>query len=172
MIRALQCCRAGGATEIGLEEERLDATLKSIVDFIMTVRSESPPAEVMDRCREILVDTLGCAIGGRDGVAAQVARSYPAAPTGEVGAGIGSRHGAAIDIAAFWNSGMIRTLDFNDSLSGGHPSDMIGALAAMAPAANASGGAMLAAIAVAYEIYSRISTKALSRRPKTLDQGY
>ena len=150
----------------------MDATLKSIVDFIMTMRNEAPPDAVLDRCREILVDSLGCAVGGRDCIAAQVARAYPAAPTGEVGAVIGLAQGASIDMAAFWNTAMIRNLDFSDSLSGGHPSDMVGALVAMTRVSRASGVAMLTAMAIAYEIYSRISTKALSRPPKTLDQGY
>lgn len=150
----------------------MDATLTSIVDFIMATRTKLPPDEVLDRCREILVDSLGCAVGGRDCIAAQVARAYPTAPTGEIGTVIGLEQGAAIDIAAFWNTAMIRNLDFSDSLSGGHPSDMIGALVAMTKASRASGRDMLTAMAIAYEIYSRISTKALSRPPKTLDQGY
>jgi 2-methylcitrate dehydratase len=49
---------------------------------------------------------------------------------------------------------------------------MLGALIAMSRPANASGAAVLTAMAIAYEIYSRISTTALARRPKTLDQGY
>lgn len=150
----------------------MDASLKAIVDFIMRMRAEPLPDAVLDRCREILVDSLGCAVGGRDCIAAHLARAFPAAPTGEVGAVIGSAEGASIDIAAFWNTAMIRNLDFTDSLSGGHPSDMIGALVAMSRAADASGVGMLTAMAIAYEIYSRISTTALSRRPKTLDQGY
>src|SRR5262249_24112453 len=118
------------------------------------------------------VDTLGCAIGGRDSIGAEVARAFPVAPSGEVGAVIGFRQGTSIDNAAFWNTAMIRTPDFTDSLSGGHPSDMLGALIAMSRPAQASGVSVLTAMAIAYEIYSRISTTVLARRPKTLDQGY
>jgi 2-methylcitrate dehydratase len=150
----------------------VDATLKSIVDFIMHTREAPPPDAVLLRCREILVDTLGVAVGGRDGIGAQVARAFPATPTAEVGAVIGSAQGAPIDIAAFWNTAMIRALDFNDSISGGHPSDMIGALVALARVSGASGRAMLAAIAIGYEIYARINTATLVRPPLTLDQGY
>ncbi len=138
----------------------------------MTTRKEPPPDAVLDRCREILVDTLGCAVGGRNCIAAQVARAFPASPDREVGAVIGLAGGAPIDIAAFWNTAMIRYLDFNDDLVGGHPSDMIGAFAAMTPAANASGADILTAIAIAYEIFSRLSETVLARRPWTLDQGY
>jgi 2-methylcitrate dehydratase len=150
----------------------VDATLQAIVDFITRMRNDPPPDEVLDRCREILVDSLGCAIGGHDCIAAHAARSFPAVAAGEVGAVIGLAQGAPIDIAAFWNTAMIRNLDFTDSLSGGHPSDMIGALVAMSRASRVSGVGFLTAMAIAYEIYSRISTTALSRRPKTLDQGY
>ena len=150
----------------------LDQTLKTIVDFIMSIRDRPPPDAVLDRCREILVDTLGCAIGGRDCTAAQVARAYPASPRGESGAVIGLAQPAAIDIAAFWNTAMIRYLDFNDTLCGGHPSDMIGALAAMSRAANASGAAMLTAVAIAHEIFCRISESVMWRKPWTLDTGY
>jgi 2-methylcitrate dehydratase len=150
----------------------LDQTLTTIVDFIMLTRKQPPPDAVLDRCREILVDTLGCAIGGRDCIAAQVARAFPASPEGEVGTVIGSARGAAIDIAAFWNTAMIRYLDFNDLVRGGHPSDMVGALIAMSRTVNASGEGMLTAIAIAHELFIRISKTVLTRQPWTFDQGY
>lgn len=150
----------------------MDQTLKAIVDFIMSTRNEPPPAAVLDRCREILVDTLGCAIGGRKCIGAQVARTFPASPDREVGTVIGSVGGAPIDIAAFWNTAMIRYLDFSDLLDNGHPSDMIGGLVAMSRLTKTSGADMLTAIAIAYEIYYRLTINVLSREPWTIDQGY
>jgi len=150
----------------------MDQTLRTIVDFIMLTRQEPPPGAVLDRCREILVDTLACAVGGRDCIGAEVARTFPASPDGEIGMVIGSTRGAAIDIAAFWNTAMIRYLDFSDLLDNGHPSDMIGGLVAMARTARASGTDMLAAIAIAYEIYYRLARLVLSKEPWTIDQGY
>ena len=138
----------------------------------MLTRKESPPETVLDRCREILVDTLGCAVGGRNCIGAEVARKFPASPSGEVGAVIGSAQGAAIDIAAFWNTAMIRYLDFSDLLDNGHPSDMTGGLIALSHTARASGRDMLIAIAIAYEIYYRLARLVLSKEPWTIDQGY
>ena len=135
----------------------MDQTLKTIVDFIMSTRKEPPPDAVLDRCREILVDTLGCAVGGRDCIGAQVAQAFPAGPDGEVGMVIGSTRNAPIDIAAFWNTAMIRYLDYSDLLGNGHPSDMIGGLVAMSRTAKASGADMLIAIAISYEIYYRLA---------------
>ncbi len=150
----------------------MDQTLKTIVDFIMSMRTQPPPDAVLDRCREILVDALGCAIGGRDCVAAQSAQAYPAVPHGEGGAVIGVAQDAVIDMAAFWNTAMIRYLDFNDTLCGGHPSDMIGALVAMSRPAKATGKDMLIAVAIAHEIFCRISESVMWRAPWTMDTGY
>ncbi len=97
---------------------------------------------------------------------AQVARAFPARPDGEVGTVIGSARSVPIDIAAFWNTAMIRYLDFNDLLDNKHPSDMIGGLVAMSRTAKVSGPDMLIAIVQArlkavdrdgktYEVYVR-----------------
>ncbi len=150
----------------------MDQTLKSIVDFIMSTRKEPPPDEILDRCREILVDSLGCAVGGRNCIGARVAQAFPAVPGAAVGTVIGAAQGASIDVAAFWNTAMIRYLDFSDLLGNGHPSDMIGAIVAMSRTAEASGADLLTAIAIAYEIYDRLAEKVLSKEPWTIDQGY
>jgi 2-methylcitrate dehydratase len=150
----------------------MDQTLKTIVDFILSTRKDPPPDSVLDRCREILVDSLGCAIGGRNCIGAQVAQRFPADPHGEVGSVIGSAQSTTIDNAAFWNTAMIRYLDFSDLLDNGHPSDMIGALVAMSRSAKASGKDMLIAMAIAYEIYYRLAKIVLSPEPWTIDQGY
>jgi len=152
----------------------MDKTLQMIVDFVMAAREKPLPDVVLNRCREILVDTLGCTIGGRDCIAAQVAKAYPARPEGEEGAVVGVAQGAPIDIAAFWNSAMTRALDFNDSISGGHPSDMIGALIAMSRSAKTTGEDMLTAIAISYEVNSHLAevTTAGPNKNRTLDQGY
>ena len=150
----------------------MDQTLKTIVDFIMSTRKEPPPDEILDRCREILVDSPGCAIGGRNCIGAQVAQAFPASPEGDVGMVIGSAREVPIDTAAFWNTAMIRYLDYSDLLGNGHPSDMIGGLVAMARTSNASGTDMLIAIAIAYEIYYRLAEIVLSKEPWTIDQGY
>jgi 2-methylcitrate dehydratase len=74
-------------------------------------------------------------------------------------------------IASFINSAMIRNLDFNDRYPGGHPSDCLGALLALAGATPIDGRRFLAAMTVAYEIFARLADAAkLSRRG--WDQGF
>ena len=73
--------------------------------------------------------------------------------------------------ARFINSAMIRNFDFNDRYPGGHPSDGLGALLALAGAAAVSGQQFLTAMVVLYEIFARLSDAAkLSRRG--WDQGH
>src|SRR5437667_9894600 len=108
-----------------------------------------------------VLDALGCAIGALDGepvrlVRAQVEEFDGAGPCSLIGGG----H-AAPDRAAFYNSALMRYLDFNDSyLAKGetcHPSDDLGAVLASAEYAGASGRDFLAALAVAYQVQCRLS---------------
>src|SRR5256885_11302489 len=79
---------------------------------------------------------------------------------------LGGGH-AAPDRAAFYNSALVRYLDFNDSyLAKGetcHPSDNLGAVLAAAEYARASGRDFLAALALAYQLQCRLSDVAPAR---------
>jgi 2-methylcitrate dehydratase len=66
---------------------------------------------------------------------------------------------------------MIRSLDFNDEYPGGHPSDCLGALLALAESANADGRRLISSLVVAYELFLRISD-ATDLRTKGWDQGF
>lgn len=146
----------------------MDQTLDAIVDFVQT--PQDMPGEVLDRARDILVDSLGCAMGGRDCPAAEVAAGL-AGGTGP-GVVIGRAAGSPLEIAAFWNSAMIRYLDFNDSgVPGGHPSDMIGAHLALSGPAGASGADILAAVVIGHEVYNRLTDRLLYD-DRRLDHGY
>jgi len=108
-----------------------------------------------------VLDALACAIGALEGepvqlVRAQVEEFNGAGPCSLIGGG----H-AAPDRAAFYNSALVRYLDFNDSyLAKGetcHPSDNLGAVLAAAEYARASGRDFLAALALAYQVQCRLS---------------
>ncbi len=108
-----------------------------------------------------VLDALACAIGALDGapvrlVHDQVAEFDGSGPCSLVGGG----H-AAPDRAAFYNSALVRYLDFNDSyLAKGetcHPSENLGAVLAAAEYARASGRDFLAALALAYQVQCRLS---------------
>jgi 2-methylcitrate dehydratase len=84
---------------------------------------------------------------------------------------LGSRQIMAADQAAFINSAMIRHLDFNDSWHGGHPSDMTGALFALAEAVKADGRRFLTAMVLSYEVMLRM-IRAGKLGERGWDQGF
>ena len=108
-----------------------------------------------------VLDALACAIGSLDGEPVRLVRAQ-VEEFGNSGACslIGGGH-AAPDRAAFYNSALVRYLDFNDSyLTKGetcHPSDNLGAVLAAAEYADASGRDFLAALALAYQVQCRLS---------------
>lgn len=108
-----------------------------------------------------ILDSLGCAIGALEGkpiksIRAQIEDFGGNAHCALIGGGQTSP-----DQATFYNSALVRYLDFNDSyLAKGetcHPSDNLGATLAAAEYARRSGRDFLTALAVAYQIQCRLS---------------
>jgi 2-methylcitrate dehydratase len=108
-----------------------------------------------------ILDSLGCAIGALEGepinpLRAQIEDFGGNAHSTLIGGGRTSP-----DQAAFYNSALVRYLDFNDSyLAKGetcHPSDNLGATLAVAEYARRGGRAFLTALAVAYQVQCRLS---------------
>lgn len=108
-----------------------------------------------------ILDALGCAIGALDGEPVRLIR-------GQIedfgGNGLCAMIGGgrtAPDRAALYNSTLVRYLDFNDSyLAKGetcHPSDNLGSVLAAAEYADTHGRDLLTALAVAYQVQSRLS---------------
>lgn len=147
----------------------VDATLESISTFAVDGRTATIPQDAADRVRDVIVDTIACAVAGQDCIASTVARDV--APSGD-GMIIGRRERIAVEHAAFANTAAIRYLDFNDTYPAGHPSDLIGALAAVIPAARPSGERFHRAVALSHEVYTRFAETVLIRRPQAVDQGY
>ncbi len=151
----------------------MDKILTSLAEFASTLSYRDLPENAVTAAKERLLDTLGCAIGAYDCETAEIGRSLagPAARAELAGRFIGSKKIAAADAVAFVNSCMIRDLDFNDTYPGGHPSDALGALFAVAPHIGASGEQLITAAVVAYEIFIRIQMRA-QLREKGWDQGF
>ena len=152
----------------------MDPILDSLSEFATTLTYRDLPENALTAARQRLLDALGCAVGSFNCEAAAIGRSLAgsAAPGALAGRIVGSKTLAAADAAGFVNTCMIRNLDFNDTyLPGGHPSDCSGALFAVAPRIAASGGQLVAAAVVAYEIFIRLQMSA-KLRERGWDQGF
>ncbi len=108
-----------------------------------------------------ILDGLGCALGALDAEPIRLIRAHLEDFGGAPRSSLVGGGRTAPDRAAFYNSALVRYLDFNDSyLAKGetcHPSDNLGAALAAAEYAQASGRDLLTALAVAYQVQCRLS---------------
>ena len=130
-------------------------------NYAVDLKYEDLPPEVVLRVKRVMIDTIGCAIGGYSAEPSQIAV--------KLAAGTSATHGATVlvrgiktnpGLAAFANGVMIRYMDFNDGYIGigsGHPSDTIAALLPCAETAGRSGRDLILATVLAYEVYCKVS---------------
>jgi 2-methylcitrate dehydratase len=151
----------------------MDALTRQLADHAVSLTYDRIPAAILVRARQSLIDSIGCALGGRDCEAARIAGNLAtgSAPLHYAGRILGSTARATAGDAAFINTTMIRYLDFNDAWHAGHPSDMLGGLLALAEAADAGGKRLLTALVVAYETVFRLIPPT-QMREKGWDQGF
>lgn len=135
--------------------------VQDLARFVANARFDTISPEALDQLKIRVLDTLGVAIGALDAEPIRAIRQLTddlgGAPTSTlIGGGKTSP-----DRAAFYNSALSRYLDFMDSyLAKGetnHPSDNLGAVLAAAESVGASGREFLTALAVAYQVHSRLS---------------
>jgi len=110
--------------------------------------------DVAHEVRRRLLDSVGVGVAGLDEGAAGVARRYAERSAGGVTVW-GTNLRSSAEAAGFANGVAVRCLDFNDtylSLEPLHPSDVLAALVALAEDRGIGPGALLEAIAVAYEV--------------------
>jgi 2-methylcitrate dehydratase len=141
----------------------MDRIIESISRFQSGIIYDDLPSDVVHAAKRTLVDTMGCAFGGYDTATAGVARAIAEA----VCPVEGSRQASVLvdgaptspDLAAFANGVMLRVLDFNDSFhgkgNGGHPSDVIAGVLAVAESEHVDGASTLLGIVSAYEVFCR-----------------
>ncbi len=109
--------------------------VEQLSSYAAALRYEELPREVVHQAKRLIIDTMGCALGGYGSEPAQIARDLAGAVTSTQPATVilsGQR--SSPDLATFANGVMIRFLDFNDGYTSsgesGHPSDSIAAVLA------------------------------------------
>ncbi len=146
------------------EVERLAA-------FVERVSFRDVPSDIVGILKARVLDSLGCAIGALGAQPIRLLREQIDDFGGRPLATLIAGGRTAPDRAAFYNSALVRYLDFNDSyLAPGetcHPSDNLGAVLAASEYASAGGKELLTALAVAYEVQCRLSEAAPVR-----DKGF
>ncbi len=151
----------------------MDNTTRVIAEYAAGLGFEELPEEVIHAASRLMVDSLACASAAFDCEPAAIGRRIARGGTAGRYAGriLGFPERSTAEGAAFVNTAMIRNLDFNDHYPGGHPSDCLGALLAIAESAGADGRRLLASMVVAYEMFIRLSD-ATKLRERGWDQGF
>jgi len=124
---------------------------------------ESLPFDVIHHAKVRIIDTLGSLIGGFFGPPCLLSRNLASRNPDSNGASIiGTRIKASVEMCAFANATAARYVEMNDvyhwpGSNGGHPSDVILPLIAVAENVGASGKDLITSVVLAYEIYLRFS---------------
>jgi 2-methylcitrate dehydratase len=150
----------------------MDEVIAALAGHAATFELGNAPRAAVEAAKRHLVDSIACAIGGRLCDAAVMGRRLAAspAPPARAAKSLGARGAMAADAAAFVNTAMIRYLDFNDTVHGGHPSDALGAVLAAGDMADCDGKRLLSGLIVAYETAARV-IEAAKLRERGWDQG-
>jgi 2-methylcitrate dehydratase len=129
--------------------------------FVSRARYEDLSQLAREQLKIRVLDALGCALGA---LGSPTTRAIFEHTEDFGGSGLCSLIGGsrtAPDRAAFYNSALIRYLDFNDSYLAKHetchPSDNLGAALAACEYADRNGADFLTALAVAYQVQCRLS---------------
>jgi 2-methylcitrate dehydratase len=130
------------------------------------------PADVVHLTKRMIIDTIGCALGGYSSEPSKIARDLAGTITSTQPASIiGSGLSSSPDLATFANGVMIRYLDYNDgytSKESGHPSDSIAATLSATEVARAGGQRFITATVAAYEVFCRVCD-AVDIKPQGFD---
>ena len=135
----------------------MDALTEHLSSYVAGLAYSDIPARAAHGMKVRLIDTIGCAIGGRDGEPVALARALAREASATAPARVwftGER--TTPELAVFANELMVRYLDFNDTyfaMEGGHPSDTIAATLTLSEALGLSGQDALVAMVAAYEVF-------------------
>lgn len=146
----------------------MSTIVQQLAQFVVNASYDDLSGEARRQLKVRILDSLGCAIGAVRGEPIRYIRQHIRDFGGASHCTLVGGGRTAPDRAAFYNSALVRYLDYNDGyLARGetcHPSDNLGAVLAAAEYAGARGKEILTALAVAYQVQCRLSDEAPVRQ--------
>jgi 2-methylcitrate dehydratase PrpD len=146
---------------ISKEPPAMSTIIEALAGFTAETRFENLPAGVVEETKRILLDSIGCTLGGlshsKGTIGVRYARLMGAGAPGSQATILGTGEKVSTVAAAFANGELMNALDFDAILPPGHvtPYVLPGALA-VAEAAGASGKELIVATAISHEMSNRI----------------
>lgn len=134
-------------------------------DYVATENVYRRPADVREKVQLCLVDSIGCLLGAFSHPVSKIMEDFAACLSG----GRSSVKQSIWDLdspnAAFVLATMINALDFDDIYVRGHPgATVVSAALAAAKNLGSSGGDLLEAMVVGYDVSGRIGLSLLHKR--------
>ena len=143
----------------------VDAIQQRLTQYASEFTYESITPEAAHAAKVRIIDSFGVLMGGFFTEGSMMARNVAASmPQSDGATIIGTRIKTTLDMAAFVNGITARYIEMSDTYhwpgsAGGHPSDMIFPILAVAEHTGASGRDLISCVVLAYEIYLRISNE-------------
>jgi len=135
--------------------------VEQLAAFVVRKSYEDLSEEARHQLKIHILDALGCAFGALEGPPIKMLRTQLEDFGGNPLVTLIGSAKTAPDRAAFYNSALVRYLDYNDSYIAKketcHPSDNLGAVLAAGEYARRNGKEFLAALALAYQVQCRLS---------------
>jgi len=152
-----------------------DRILNHLCDYALKLSYRDLPEEVVRRAKHIVLDTVGCALGGAESLPAKIARAAASEITSAVPSTvlIGGQK-TSPDLGAFANGVMIRYLDFNDTYAGSptcHPSDLLAPVLAVVDARHGDGKDVILGTVLGYEVFCGLIDAGANERGRIWDQS-
>ena len=147
-------------------------TANALARFITSIQFDDLPAQVVHETKRIVLDVIGCGLGAREVAKGRIAAQYAGACGGPPEASVlGASTRIGIGSAAFANAELMHGLDFCPLLPPGHIAPFVTAPPLAAAQARASSGrTLLLALALAYEVSSRVGASLDPMRSKVAGQ--
>lgn len=139
----------------------METASEALSEFAVRLRYEDLSAEVLHKTKVMILDTLGCALGGYLSEPSRITRSVLRGLGGRAESSIiGSGEKTSAPNAALANCVMVRYLDFMDyyfNLDISHPSENIPTALAVGEREHANGKDVLTAIVIGFEVQQRFA---------------
>jgi len=139
--------------------------VRRIARWVVDFDAAAVDAHAIELMKHSVLDSIGCAILTLDESCVKGVLDYARSAGGNKQASLIGGGQAPLTLATLVNGTLIRAIDFNDHLAlnpnssaklGGHPSDNLAAILAIAEWRDLSGRDVLAALLIGYEIYGRV----------------
>ncbi len=135
----------------------MDRTTEILASYAASFSYSALTLEAVKHTTVKVLDSLGCAMGGYYSDPGEIARRMAAMYSNTFPARVlGSGQVTSPDMTAFANTIMVRYLDCNDtdaSLGGGHPSDILSAVLAVAEPMHSTGKDVILAVVAAFLVF-------------------